>query len=162
MNYFELFELPISPIVDKALLSKKYFTLQRKFHPDFFSEASEFEREDALDQSAAVNKAYLIFKDDQKTIEYFLKIKGLISDDEKFQLSNSFLMDMMDFNEELETMEPGIATEKVRQLESELFENTKVKMVQNPENISDSEMLELKEFYFKKKYLQRILDRLAD
>ncbi len=35
MNYFELFEIPVSFQVDKASLSKKYFELQKKYHPDF-------------------------------------------------------------------------------------------------------------------------------
>ena len=36
MNYFELFELPVSIQIDKAVLNQRYFALQKKYHPDFF------------------------------------------------------------------------------------------------------------------------------
>ena len=41
MNYFELFNLPVTLKVDKSQLAKKYFELQKQFHPDFFTQASE-------------------------------------------------------------------------------------------------------------------------
>ena len=63
MNYFELFELPVAPRVDKSSLARKYFELQKRYHPDFFSNASEDDREAALQKSAAINKAYNIFQD---------------------------------------------------------------------------------------------------
>ena len=44
MNYFELFEIPVALKVDKALLARKYFELQKKFHPDFFSTGTEAEQ----------------------------------------------------------------------------------------------------------------------
>ena len=91
-----------------------------------------------------------------------MKLKGSISDDEKYQLPSDFLMEMMDFNEELETMAPEIAKEKVRQFEKDIYDNVKEKLVQNTEINSTSDLIQLKEFYYKKKYLQRILDRLED
>jgi molecular chaperone HscB len=41
MNYFELFGFEEKPFVDRSLVSKKYFELQKKFHPDFFTNESE-------------------------------------------------------------------------------------------------------------------------
>ena len=57
MNYFELFELPVSFIVDKSKLALKYFELQKKYHPDFFTQSTEAEQSDALETSSQVNKA---------------------------------------------------------------------------------------------------------
>ena len=41
MNYFELFEIPVSLIVDQNKLSSQYLALQKKYHPDFFAGAGK-------------------------------------------------------------------------------------------------------------------------
>ena len=51
MNYFELFDSPVSLNIDKSKLAKKYFELQKKYHPDFYTQADEAEQE--TDQLAA-------------------------------------------------------------------------------------------------------------
>ena len=98
MNYFELFEIPVSFNVDKTLLAKKYFELQKKYHPDFFSQGSEAEQEEALERSSQVNRALKIFKHPDETIKYLLQLKGLLEEEEKYQLPPAFLMDMMELN----------------------------------------------------------------
>ncbi|MFK9781018.1 iron-sulfur cluster co-chaperone HscB C-terminal domain-containing protein, partial [Escherichia coli] len=37
----------------------------------------------------------------QETIKYVLQLKGLLEEEEKFTLPNSFLMEMMDLNESI-------------------------------------------------------------
>ena len=62
MNYFEMFEIPVSLIIDKAAITKKYVELQKKYHPDFFTQENEAAQEDALETSSAINKAMKVFK----------------------------------------------------------------------------------------------------
>ena len=73
MNYFELFGLPQAPSVDRSLLARKYFELQKEYHPDFFTQAADFDKEHALEKSAAINKAFNTFQNEENTIEYFLQ-----------------------------------------------------------------------------------------
>ena len=40
MTYFELFEIPVQLKVDVAALSKKFFALSKKYHPDYFASES--------------------------------------------------------------------------------------------------------------------------
>jgi len=163
MNYFELFGLPQAPSVDKTVLAKKYFELQKQSHPDFFSNATEAEKEQALEQSAAINKAFNIFQNEERTIEYFLQQVGLIETDEKYQLPPEFLMEMMELNEAM-TEEAGDAVEKrVGAYEDELWKDIKP-VIGNYEagKTDESSLLKLKAYYYKKKYLKRILDRLVD
>lgn len=162
MNYYELFGLKVLPIVEKGHLAKKYFELQRQFHPDFHTALTEEERLLMLEKSAEVNKAFNTFKDPQLTLEYFLRIKGLINEDEKYRLPDDFLMEMMDFNEGLMGMDKEEAQRNLAQLEMGLYEEIRDLIVGDREDITDTEMLAIKEYYYKKKYLQRILDRLAD
>jgi molecular chaperone HscB len=161
MNYYELFELPERPIIDKTLVSKKYIALQKQFHPDFYTNETELDKENALAQSAAINKAYNIFSNKEKTIEYFLQLKAVIVPDEKYSLPPDFLMEMMELNEGFE-VEKDI-TNKIADFEIAL--NKSAESLLSPENaeLLDEKALEaLKLYYYKKKYLKRILERLDD
>lgn len=157
MNYFELFELPISLKTDKTKLALKYFELQKKYHPDFFARGTEHEQEQALQISSELNKALKILKDSHQTIKYVLQLKQLLEEEEKYQLPPAFLMEMMELNEELSADSAGQIQELENQLYSEvqpIIENY------NDATATTAELLKLKEYYYKKKYLQRILDRL--
>jgi molecular chaperone HscB len=162
MNYFELFDYPVSPRIDKASLSKKYFTLQKSSHPDFFTQSSEDEKEDILKKSASINKAFEVFKDADKTMEYFLQIKGVIQTDEKYQLPNDFLMEMMELNEMLTEKDQETAIEEINNLENDLLEKIRPILEQGSAAFDDVSLEKLKAFYYKKKYLKRILARLNE
>ncbi|MEO8769007.1 MAG: iron-sulfur cluster co-chaperone HscB C-terminal domain-containing protein [Ferruginibacter sp.] len=163
MNYFELFHLPLSPSVNRGSLSAKYFELQKKNHPDFFTQGTETEQEDSLKLSADINKAFTIFRDEQRTIEYFLQTIGLITENEKYNLPPDFLMEMMEINEALTEEDENTVTKKVTDYEASLYGEIKpVIDSYNTSTTSQDDLLKLKEYYYKKKYLNRILDRLGD
>ena len=158
MNYFELFELPISFKIDRSKLAQKYFELQKKYHPDFFAKGTEHEQEQALEISSQLNKALKIFKHPDQTIKYVLQLKELLEEEEKYQLPPSFLMEMMELNEELSEN----SAQQIQELENQLYNGVQT-IIENYDDAtaSTADLLKLKEYYFKKKYLQRILDRLA-
>ncbi len=158
MNYFELFELPISFNVDKSKLALKYFELQKKYHPDFFANGTEHEQEEALEISSQLNKALKILKNQDLTIKYVLQLKELIEEEEKYQLPPAFLMEMMELNEELSED----SAQQIETLETELYSEVQA-IIENYDDTTanQADLLKLKEYYYKKKYLQRILDRLA-
>jgi molecular chaperone HscB len=164
MNYFKLFDLPVLPSVDKTLLSQKYFTLQKNNHPDFFTQATDEEKETALQQSAAINEAFAIFQNEDKTLEYFLQQKGIIQTDEKYQLPSAFLMEMMELNENLteKDQEGAAVAAEIAGLEKTLLEEVEPLLLQQYPNEDAQAMEKLKAYYYKKKYLKRILDRLHD
>jgi molecular chaperone HscB len=160
MNYFELFEFDIAPIIDKDLLMKKYLFLQKKFHPDNFSLSNEFEQSESLEMSAKINKAIAVFKSELETVGYFLEIKGLITDNEKYQLPSAFLMEMMEVNEQID--EGDFDETELANFQKKMDEEIEFVMQKSPSELSEGELLLIKEFYYKKKYLKRILDRLTD
>ena len=160
MNYFELFEFEIAPIIEKSVLSKKYLQLQKHYHPDNYSLSDENEQTQSLEMSSLINKAFAVFKDDIKTIGYFLEIKGLISEDEKYQLPSAFLMEMMEVNEQID--EGDFEASSLEPIQLELDQEIQLVMKKNASGFTDDELLKIKEFYYKKKYLKRILDRLTD
>lgn len=158
MNYFELFELPVTLNIDKAKLAQKYFELQKKYHPDFFTQASEHEQEQALEISSLLNKALKTFRSQEETIKYVLQMKGLLEEEEKYQLPPSFLLEMMELNEELS----DDSAAQIHVIEKALYSGVE-EIIENYDDkkSNDTDLLKLKEYYYKKKYLQRILDRLG-
>lgn len=165
MTYFELFEIPFSLLVDVQQLSKKYFELSRKYHPDFHTHADDASQERALEMTSLLNKAWKTFKDPQATLRYALTLKGLLDGEEKHQLSPDFLMEMMDINEQLSEEEassyPSII-EALGKMEQAIYEPVKTTLEHYNENTTSQEqLLEVKEYYFRKKYLDRIRQRLV-
>ncbi|MBK8521187.1 MAG: Fe-S protein assembly co-chaperone HscB [Chitinophagaceae bacterium] len=157
MNYFELFELPITIQIDRTKLAQKYFELQKKYHPDFFANGTEHEQQQALEISSELNKALKTFKNTDLTIKYVLQLKGLLEEEEKYQLPPAFLMEMMELNEELS----ADSAKQIQELETVLYQDV-AHIIENYQEATatTADLLKLKEYYFKKKYLQRILDRL--
>ncbi|MBK6635723.1 MAG: Fe-S protein assembly co-chaperone HscB [Chitinophagaceae bacterium] len=84
MNHFELFELPVSIKIDTGKLAQKYFELQKKYHPDFFAQGTEYEQEQALEISSQLNKALKVLKNPDETIKYVLQLKEILEDEEKY------------------------------------------------------------------------------
>ncbi len=168
MNYFELFELPVTFIVDKDVVRKKYLELSRKHHPDYFAQAEGTEQATALEVSAAINKAVKIFNNREATIKYVLQLKGLLEEEEKYSLPPDFLMEMMDINEnvaeaalEAEPKEKIAIEQQLATLEKELYQPVAAIIENYKEGITtEAELLAVKEFFFKKKYLARIYEAL--
>ncbi len=165
MNYFELFDLAQSFQPDQALAKKKFYQLSRQYHPDFYGNGSEEEKEKALEMSALVNKAYQTLQNQDLLVKYVLKEAGLLEEDEKYQLSPDFLMEVMDLNEQLmDADEPETKTAiktAIDQLNTQIYEPVKATLENHPGNtLTQEKLLQVKEFYFRKKYLDRILAEL--
>jgi molecular chaperone HscB len=158
MNYFQLFDLPVSPFINFATLNQKYVALQRQYHPDNFTNENEATLEEAEEKSALINKAYAVFKDKNKTLGYFLETKNIITPDEKFELPKDFLMEVMELNEFLEDDNDG--RKRIEQFEQDIEEQ--IEPLKSKESFTDADLASLKLFYYQKKYLQRILERLTD
>jgi len=163
MNYFELFDLPVSLLVDQSTLPKKYFELQKKYHPDFYTNADEADQKEALETSSMANKGLKVLQDRDQTMKYVLQLKGLLEEEEKYQLPPEFLMEMMEMNEKLVEEDPEDFRKEVEEIEKVLYDEIR-DIVENYDDstVSTASLLKIKEYYFKKKYLYRILDRLDD
>lgn len=169
MNYFELFTIPVQLKVDRQALHKKFIALSKQHHPDYFATQDDQKQAQALEVSALLNKAWKTFQNPEETIKYVLQLKGLLEDEEKYQLPASFLLEMMDINEELAEAKmkgnPGkqnYLSTVIDQLSTDIYEPVKKIVEHYQEGItSEKELLQVKEYYFKKKYLNRIRRQLA-
>ncbi|MEO5999246.1 MAG: hypothetical protein ABIN89_20875 [Chitinophagaceae bacterium] len=148
MNYFELFDFPVSFYIDKAVLEERYDALRRQYQPGFSPDEPLQELSDMLD------KAYLVFQDQDETIQYILKLKNLLPEEE-YELSEQFLMEVRDINEELveleldEKQEPLMNIEqKVDTLILKIYEDLASVMESYQEDSGTEEtLLQVKDFY---------------
>ena len=113
-----------------------------------------------------VNKAYRIFQDPDATIKYVLQLHELIEEEEKYELPADFLMEVLDLNEKLLDSGPGIPdtglTKIVEDLEKDIYEPVKNIIADYKEGVTTrEELLQVKEYYYKKKYLHRLKKRLG-
>jgi molecular chaperone HscB len=162
MTHFELFHLPISLHPDQALVKQRFYELSRQYHPDFHGQAPEEEQAEALEKASQVNMAYKVFIHPDETIKYVLQLKGLIEEEEKYQLTPDFLMEMMDLNEQaLDVAEQADADrlqQTIQQTQKEIYEPVATIVENYQEGITtEKELLQVKEYYYRKKYLDRIL-----
>ena len=166
MNYFEIFGLPIKLKVDKTELPKRFFELSRKFHPDFYANSTPSEQQRALEITANLNKAFKTFQSPDDTIKYVLQLKGLLEEEEKYQLPPDFLMEVLEINEKLMDAEddPELKLNlqsAIDNLHSDIYEPVK-KTIEDYQDgaTTEKELLQVKEYYYKEKYLHRIQQQL--
>jgi molecular chaperone HscB len=160
MNYFELFEIPVQLRVDSHALRNKFMELSRRYHPDFFTNDTPDAQEEALEKIALVNKAWKIFQQPEETIAYVLQRKGLLAENEKYQLDPDFLMEMIEINEAITEQDAGQLPSlkaRLQALEQESYAPVST-IIENYQDDASSEadLLKVKEYYFQKKYLERI------
>ena len=102
MNYFELFNIPVSFDVDLSVLPQTYQQLQRLTHPDKFASGSEQQKLVAVQKNAQVNDAYSVLKSPLSRAEYILSLRGIDLQHEQQTIKNTaFLMQQMEWREEL-------------------------------------------------------------
>ena len=163
MNYFELFEIPVSLIVDQNKLLSQYAALQKKYPPEVSSNTDKNER-DFLEKPAMIHKGFTILKDEDNTIRYVLELKGLLPKEEKYELPPEFLAETISLNEGL--MEGDILN--IEEVETKIFQLQKslYHAVQHiiegysDDIVTEAQLLLVKDYYYKKKYLEGILERL--
>ncbi|WP_299073903.1 co-chaperone HscB [uncultured Paraglaciecola sp.] len=103
MNYFELFNIPVSFDVDLSVLPHTYQQLQRLTHPDKFASGSEQQKLLAMQKNTQVNDAYITLKSPLSRAEYLLSLRGVELQHEQQTIKDTaFLMQQMQWREELE------------------------------------------------------------
>lgn len=168
-TYFDLFQIPIQLKVPKDTIKQKYFALSRQSHPDYFINGSAEDQQKALENTAQLNKALKTFSNDDATIKYVLEIKGLLAENEKYNLPPQFLMQMMELNEALSELALDDANEnktkilqQVEEAETDIYEPVQAIIENYREGqTTDTELLKVKDYYFKKKYIQRLKQQIT-
>ena len=103
-NFFELFNIEISVDINKSDLDEKVKILQNNFHPDKFTNGSDFEKRLALQISSYINDGYKILGDIVLRVEYILKINNFNKDESTTINDIGFLQEQIMYNELIESL----------------------------------------------------------
>jgi molecular chaperone HscB len=117
-NFFTFYGLEQSFQIDPAQLKTSFLQKSREYHPDFYTHDPEAQNI-ALAVSAFNNKAYKILGNDISRAQYLVDLY-LGNQDEKQQLPQTFLMEMMDLNEAIDELEFEKDENKKQQLQSDI------------------------------------------
>jgi len=78
-DYFAFLGLPRKLTVSAQELERRFRELSRKFHPDYYYNASPAERLASLERSSYLNDAYRTLRNPVSRVEHLLAIEGLPS-----------------------------------------------------------------------------------
>jgi molecular chaperone HscB len=104
-DYFAFLGLPRKLLIDPGDLERRFRDLSRKFHPDYYYNASPAERLASLERSSYLNDAYRALKNPISRVEHLLAIEGLPSarsEEGTAKVPPSLLEEVFALNEELD------------------------------------------------------------
>lgn len=119
-NYFQLFELEQTFVIDVEQLQNKMRELQSIYHPDKFANSQE-QLNAALMVSSHINHAYKTLRDSQLRATYLLELNDIKVDlvyDTKF--SPEFLMTQIEIRERIEEAKDNEDIDGLESIEAEL------------------------------------------
>lgn len=121
-NPFELFNLSVQFDIDTQKLSANYLALQKHLHPDNFASGSAQELRQAVQKSAELNDALQILKDPILRAQAIIEIETGKSQniEEKSNHDLEFLMQQMQWREQLEEIEAAKNEEELTAFSEEI------------------------------------------
>lgn len=154
--------------MDEDELRQKYYQKSREYHPDRYGLLSPEEQIQALEMSTIVNKAYRTLKSKRERIKYLLEINGIDFVEGNEKVPQEFLMEVMDINELIMEfkMDPddklkGDILKQLNRIEDELNEGIQSLFEEyNFQNKDEKQLLLIKDYYLKSKYIDRIVSNL--
>ena len=104
-DYFSFLGLPRKLTIAAPELERRFRELSRKFHPDYYYNASPSERLASLERSSYLNDAYRTLRNPVSRVEHLLAIEGLPSSTSNHgttQVPPALLEEVFALNEELD------------------------------------------------------------
>ncbi|MEY4453736.1 MAG: Co-chaperone protein HscB [Pseudomonadota bacterium] len=165
-NFFTLLKLPEAFVIDLEKLDQNYQGIQKEIHPDRFASFDDETKLESIKKTAQVNDAYQTLKSPIRRAEYLLQLHGVNIHDEKYTaVPQDFLMQQMEWREELETHKQNkLALEK---LAADIQKNKNEMMSQLPsffdhkDHLNDAIQI-TRELNFIEKIEQHINDALIE
>ncbi len=171
MNYFELYDLPVSFHPDQNVVKQQFYALSKKYHPDFYINESAEKQEEVLELSTLNNKAFQVLKDPQKVLQYVLTLKEVIAEGENYTLPQSFLMEMMDVNEAIMDLQFDPDPEKTAEIKQQITDfaqNLDQELAQYTQGFEaldaeqqTAQLAKIKDIHYRSKYLHRLQQSLT-
>ncbi|PRP88081.1 hypothetical protein PROFUN_04172 [Planoprotostelium fungivorum] len=165
VNFFQLFQSPQTFNFDVKKASDTFKDLQRKYHPDRFSNRSKEEQIISKMSSSTINNAYNILKDPQQRARYMLVLNGSDFDEEATIEDNNLLLEIMEKREAIESeaeevgdimQSPPETSEVVEQIARENTREIEDCLERISKGFESHDIQRVKEQVVKLQYLARI------
>lgn len=104
-DYFSFFGLDRKLGIDAADLELRFRTLSRRFHPDYFYNATPAERLASLEHASYLNDAYRVLRQPLDRVEYLLRIEKMAPKDRRStagQVPEALLEEFFSLSEQLD------------------------------------------------------------
>lgn len=101
-DYFSLLGVEKRLQVDPQKIENRFYSLSRKFHPDFYQGRSKREQELSLENASALNKAYRTLRDPVSKIEYLFQVELGDGEGIRCQVPPDLLEEVLDLHSKLE------------------------------------------------------------
>lgn len=133
VDYFQTLGIEPSFALDMDRLQRAYVQLQQQYHPDRQTGKSAEDRQKAALASAEANEAFRVLKEDYPRACHLLELQDIRvqGDDANIKADNSLLMEVMEWNEQLEAADTATARNLQAQWQEErkaLLESLKQKL----------------------------------
>lgn len=168
MNYFEFYGIEPAFLLNEADLKKQFYKKSRLYHPDYHSQSSDEEKQKALKMSSFNNQAYNTLRTFHSRLHYILDYYGKLQDEGENTLSQDFLMEVMEINEKVMSLEMDGDPEGKDRIVKETEDmrdalSTEIKAIVQlpPSELSEKDWKTLTDYYFKYKYLKRIEENVG-
>ena len=168
MNYFEFYGLQVKLNLDLSDLKKQFYAKSRELHPDFHSNATQEEQLAIIEKASFNNKAFETLADFNLRIKYILELYGILAEEGKNEIPQSFLMEMMEFNEGIMDLELDFSEHAFNILQEKINSISENKYA-NMQDIMDLSLTletdpiifsRINDYYLETRYLSRIQDHL--
>lgn len=159
MNPFKIFDLPVDFHVDQATLSTRYLALQKSLHPDNFTTYSAQEQRLAMQRSAEVNDALQILKDPILRADSIIAIHTGEQQniEEKSTNDMAFLMQQMQWREQLEEIENDKDSDQLMQFTADIEATKKTLLGELSTALSASQWQQAKVINDKLRFIKKLL-----
>lgn len=164
MNPFEFYGLQPNLLIDEAKLRAQYLKVQREWHPDYFAADPEKQLQ-AAEKTAQNNRYYQKLNSFSARMQTILDMHNLAGDAGNI-LPGSFLMEMMELNEEIEVAASNSQLRKavesqIQQKEDSVLQQAMELANKWGENIAQVEPLaKLQQLYQMNRYLLRLKNKI--
>jgi molecular chaperone HscB len=128
-NHFDLFNLPARFTIDMGALDAAYRDVQGQVHPDRFVNATDAEKRVAMQWATRANEAYQTLKNPQKRARYLCELNGVdLQTESNTAMPMAFLMQQMDWREELGEARAGKDVEALEALDEQVKAERKTRL----------------------------------
>ncbi|HBI83053.1 MAG TPA: Fe-S protein assembly co-chaperone HscB [Alcaligenaceae bacterium] len=123
-DYFSLLGLPCAFVVAPVDLESAWKRASLAVHPDRFATASPAEKRVAMQWSSRVNEAYRVLKSPLLRARYLCELAGIdLQVETNTAMSPAFLMQQMEWHEQLESIQASPNAAELAAFEAELHQS---------------------------------------